>query len=281
MSDPQGLLTLAVDTARAAAELIRRQRPAGRVKASSTKSSATDAVTVVDVASERLIRARLASARPGDGFLGEESGVVDSTTGITWVVDPIDGTTNFVYGLPAYAVSIAAVRADVLGDQPETGSGGGTVVAGVVLDVVGGEEFTAVRGGGARLRRGPDDELEPLAAVDPGPIEQALVATGFGYDPQRRAAQGAAVAALLPRVRDVRRVGAASLDLCWLAAGRVDAYVEQGLKPWDLAAGGLVAREAGAVVTGLAGEPAGERLVLACAPGLYAAFSRLVLDCGF
>ncbi len=277
----QQLLDLAVDTAREAAALIRRERPPGRVGASATKSSATDAVTAVDVASERLLRDRLVGARPGDGFLGEEGGTAASTTGVTWVVDPIDGTTNFMYGLAAYAVSIAAVRSEVLGDQADTGSGGGTVVAGAVLDVVSGEEYTAVRGGGASRRKGRSGQEHRMGVVDPGGLDQALVATGFGYDPQRRALQGAAVARLLPRVRDVRRIGAASLDLCSLATGRVDAYVEQGLKPWDLAAGGLVAREAGALITGLDGEPAGERLVVGCAPGLYAAFSRLVRDCGF
>lgn len=276
------LLSVAVAVARAAAALVRRERPRGRVDASQTKSSATDAVTAVDVASERLVREHLSGVRPGDGFLGEEGGATGSATGITWVVDPIDGTTNFMYGLPAYAVSVAAVCADVLGEQPDAGSGGGTVVAGVVINVVSGEEFTAVRGAGARLRAGDEGgDPQPLSVIDPGSLEQALVATGFGYDSQRRAAQGAAVARLLPRVRDVRRIGAASLDLCSLAAGRVDAYVEQGLQPWDLAAGGLVAREAGALVTGLDGAPAGERLVLACAPRLHPALSRLVHDCGF
>lgn len=288
-SDPdQLLLGLALDTARQAAALVRRERPPGRVELRATKTSATDPVTAVDVASERLVRDLLATARPGDVVLGEEDGVGEAPAGqvaapdagITWVVDPIDGTTNFVYGVPAYAVSIAAVRT-AAGERASATSAGGTVVAGVVVDVVSGTEFTAVLGGGASMRAGPQAPPQPLSVIDPGALDQALVATGFSYDPALRAAQGAAVARLLPQVRDVRRFGAASLDLCALAAGRVDAYVEQGLKPWDLAAGGLVAREAGALITGLHGEPAGERLVVACAPGLHPALSQLVADCGF
>lgn len=275
------LLELALETAREAAALIRRERPAGRVRASDSKSSATDNVTAIDLASEQLVRARVARARPGDGFQGEEQAERPARTGITWVIDPIDGTTNFMYGIPAYAVSIAAVRTEP-GTQAVAGpTGAGEAVAGVVLDVVSQEEFTAVRGGGAWLRRGRDAEAAPLAVMDPESLGQCLVATGFGYDPERRASQGRAVARLLPQVRDIRRFGAASLDLCAVAAGRVDAYVEQGLKPWDRAAGALIATEAGALVTGLDGGPADERMVVACAPRLHPDLSQLVRACGF
>lgn len=277
-ADDEELLALAVQTAREAAALIRRERPAGRVKSSGSKSSATDNVTAIDVASEQLVRSRLSAARPGDGFLGEEGASEPSTSGITWVVDPIDGTTNFIYGIAAYAVSIAAVVA-AAPDAEERAQG--TAVAGVVLDVVSGEEFTAVRGQGAWLRAGPEGPGHGLKVGEPESLGQALVATGFGYDSQRRAVQGGAVARLLPQVRDIRRIGSAALDLCAVAAGRVDAYVEQGLNPWDRAAGALIAAEAGAVVTGLDGGAPDERLVVACSPQLHPQLLAVVQDCGF
>ena len=278
-ADGGQLLELAVRAAREAAELIRRERPVGRVQSSGSKSSATDNVTAIDVASEQLVRGRLSEARPGDGFLGEEGQSEPSSTGITWVVDPIDGTTNFIYGIAAYAVSIAAVA----GRNPPTADGGheGAAVAGVVLDVVSGEEFTAVRGQGAWLRAGPAATASRMTVSEVGSLGQALVATGFGYESQRRALQGAAVAKLLPQVRDIRRIGSAALDLCAVAAGRVDAYVEQGLKPWDRAAGALIAAEAGALVTGLDGGAPDERLVVACSPQLHPLLLTVVRDCGF
>jgi myo-inositol-1(or 4)-monophosphatase len=254
---PQTLLEIAVEVAHEAARLIVEERPAGGPTVAATKSSATDIVTEMDRRAEALIARRLAAHRPGDGFLGEEGGARQGSSGITWVVDPIDGTVNYLYEIPAYAVSIAARD----GDQ---------VVAGVVVNARSGEMWTAARGGGALLDGRP---IHVNAAAD---LSQALIATGFGYDSARRTRQAAVLQQVLPRVRDVRRAGAASLDLCAVACGRVDGYYEQGLKPWDLAAGGLIAEEAGARVGGLAGKPAGEALVLAAPPGLFEPLEALL-----
>jgi len=247
------LLELARATAEEAALLV----GAGRSTAADqvdTKSSPVDVVTAVDRASEALIVRRLTEARPGDGVLGEEGAARESTTGVRWVVDPIDGTVNFLYGLPAYAVSIAA-EVD------------GRVEVGVVLNVGTGELFTAVRGQGAWLTA-PGAAALQLQGSAPASLEQTLVATGFGYRVEQRRAQGAVVAQLLPEVRDIRRWGCASLDLCAAAAGRVDAYYELDLKPWDHAAGALVAAEAGLVVTGTAGRPFAEPMAVAVAPSV-------------
>lgn len=263
MSDE--LLTLAREVGREAAAFVQRSRPDGRVDVAATKSSPTDDVTEIDHASEELIRTRILTSRPDDGFVGEEGHDVPGTSGVEWIVDPIDGTVNFVYGIPAYAVSIAAAV-------------DATVVAGYVVNVVSGEEWAAVRGEGAwqldgyRRRR--------LIAPDPPVLAHALVGTGFHYVPEIRAKQAAAVARLLPQVRDIRRTGSAALNLCELAAGRLDVFVEQGLKPWDLAAGGLVATEAGLVVSGLDGEP-DERLVMAAHPAIAEEYFGLVRACGF
>ncbi len=267
MSD-QALVDLARETAHQAAALIRVRRPEGRVDVAATKSSPTDAVTEVDTAAERLIRDRIGAARPDDGFVGEEGGRQSGTSGVDWVVDPIDGTVNFVYGVPAYAVSIG-VEVD------------GVVRAGVVVDVPLGREYSAIRGEGAWRRDAAGGPAVRMRVPDPSDLTQALVATGFGYEPKQRARQAEAVAALLPQVRDVRRVGSAALDLCSVAAGRYDAYVEEGLQAWDRAAGVLVAREAGAVVTGLHGDEPDERLVIAAGPALFDRFRALVAECGF
>jgi myo-inositol-1(or 4)-monophosphatase len=242
------LLALAVDVAHDAGRLIVEDRPRG-MGVADTKTTATDIVTVMDRRSEQLIVERIAAARPDDGFLGEEGSAREGSSGVSWVVDPIDGTVNYLYEIPAYAVSIAAAI-------------DGEVVAGAVVNPVLGETWTAVRGEGAWL------DGRRLEAVAPPPLELALVATGFGYDARRRTRQAEILQAVLPRVRDVRRFGAASLDLCAVATGRVDAFYEQGLKAWDLAAGGLVASEAGATVTGLHGRPAGEPFVVAARPPL-------------
>ncbi|NYJ03734.1 inositol monophosphatase family protein [Petropleomorpha daqingensis] len=255
------LLDLAVATAREAADLVAR----GRATAGDdvdVKSSAVDLVTAVDRASEDLVIGRLLGARPDDGLLGEEGGERPGTTGVRWVVDPIDGTTNFVYGVPAYAVSIAA-EVD------------GRVVAGAVLNVATGELFTATLGGGAHVSS-PGREPAPLRCSAPASLEQTLVATGFGYRAEQRQAQGAIVARLLPEVRDIRRIGSAALDLCNVAAGRVDAYYEAHLNPWDWSAGSLVAAEAGAVVTGLPGHPFGRPLGIAAAPSVAEPFVALL-----
>lgn len=271
MSDPalsRQLLDVGLGAARRGAALIRSRRPSGRVDVTMTKSSPTDVVTAIDTATEQLLRAALHAERPDDGIVGEEGDDVAGASGVRWVLDPIDGTVNFVYGIPAYAVSVAAEVA-------------GECRAGIVLDVVSGEEFTAVLGEGAWLRPGAQAPARRLVLPAPPGLARALVATGFGYDAERRRQQASAVARLLPQVRDVRRIGAASLDLCNVAAGRVDAYVEQGLQPWDIAAGALIAREVGAVVSGFDGAAPSERLVVSCAPPLYGAFSALVRECGF
>jgi myo-inositol-1(or 4)-monophosphatase len=250
---PTQLLELARATAEEAAVLV----GAGRSTAAQqvdTKSSPVDVVTAVDTASEELIVSRLLAARPEDGVLGEEGAAREGSSGVRWVVDPIDGTVNFLYGLPAYAVSIAA-EVD------------GRTEAGVVLNVATGELFTAARGRGAWLTS-PGAAALPLHGSAPVSLEQTLVATGFGYRVEQRRLQGAVVAELLTEVRDIRRYGCASLDLCAVAAGRVDAYYELDLKPWDHAAGALVAAEAGLVVTGTEGRPFAAPMAVAAAPSI-------------
>jgi myo-inositol-1(or 4)-monophosphatase len=256
--DPEELLAIAREVARAAAELAVAMRDDG-VGEVSTKSTATDVVTAADRAVERQAVAALRQARPGDAVLGEEGGAVAASGGrVRWILDPIDGTVNYLYGLPLYAVSLAA-EVD------------GVVVAGVVRNATSGEEWTAVRGRGA-YRDGR--RLSGSGVTDLG---QVLLGTGFAYDPARRAHQAAVLAALLPQVRDVRRMGAAALDLCLTAEGALDVYYEKGLNIWDHAAGGLVAAEAGLRVTGLAGAPPGPDLVIAAPPALYDALhARLV-----
>jgi myo-inositol-1(or 4)-monophosphatase len=260
--DPAALLALAVDTAREAGELVFR----GRFSAGEhvgTKSSPVDVVNAHDQESERLITGRLLAARPDDGVLGEEGASRAGTSGVRWVVDPIDGTVNFLYGIPAYAVSIAA-QVD------------GEVVAGAVLNVATEELFTATRGGGAQLTAPRLAGPLTLRASAPPSLDRTLVATGFGYQADDRRAQGAVVAALLPRVRDIRRIGSAALDLCFVAAGRFDAYYELHLNPWDHAAGALVAAEAGLVVTGLPGRPFAEPMAMVAAPSIAGPFVQLV-----
>ena len=259
--DPAQLLALAVDTAREAGELVAR----GRARAAdsvSTKSSPVDVVTAVDTASEELIAGRLLGARPDDGILGEEGADRPGTSGVRWVVDPIDGTVNFLYGLPGYAVCIAA-EVD------------GRVEVGVVLDVAAGELFTAVRGGGAHLAVG-EGAPEPVSVGSPPSLDQALVGTGFGYRAELRREQGAVVAQLLPLVRDIRRRGSSALDLCAVAVGRLDAYYELGLKPWDHAAAGLVATEAGALLSGLHGRPFAQPMAVAAAPSVAGPLAELL-----
>jgi myo-inositol-1(or 4)-monophosphatase len=220
------LRDLAVVVATEAAALVAVRRAEG-VEVVATKSSSIDIVTKTDRESEEFIRGELRAARPKDGFLGEEGGNDESSSGITWVVDPIDGTVNFLYGIPQYAVSIAARTAE-------------QVVAGAVVNVANGEVFAAARGSGATL----DGHRLRVGAVPP--MEQRLVSTGFWYIRAVREVQARAIARLLPDVRDIRRAGSCALDLCAIAAGRSDGYVEEGPAVWDYAAGGLVAEEAGA-----------------------------------
>ena len=258
------LAGIALDVARAAAELV-RGRAAQGVTVAATKSSDVDVVTEADRASEALIRSLLAERRPDDGFLGEEGSDAAGRSGVRWVIDPIDGTVNFLYGLPQYAVSIAAER-------------DGEVVAGVVLNVATGTEYVAHAGPGGDSAATRDGE--PLAVRAPAPMHQRLVATGFSYDAGLRELQARALVRMLPRVRDIRRLGSCALDLCHVAEGSVDAYVEEGVNLWDHAAGALVARVAGArteLTTGVGG-----RDLLVCAPAHgFEEFRALVREAGY
>ncbi|MBX9244769.1 inositol monophosphatase [Actinotalea ferrariae] len=268
LDDSAALGALAERLAREAGALVRDGRPR-RVDVASTKTSPIDVVTAMDLASEALLRRVLAEERPDDAILGEEEGHVAGTSGITWVLDPIDGTVNYLYGIPAYAVSVAAVTGP---PAPEEW----TVQAACVHAVADGRTWTAVRGGGAFL------DGERLAVNPPAPLAESLVGTGFGYTVERRRAQARVVAEVLPRVRDIRRIGSAAMDLCTLAGGGLDAYFERGLAPWDLAAASLVAEEAGAVVTGLRGAPASTRMTVAgpaeTVAGLVALLEELDAD---
>jgi myo-inositol-1(or 4)-monophosphatase len=249
------LLELALECASQAARLLMDDRPAELAVGS--KSTPTDVVTEMDTRAERLLVERISAVRPADGFLGEEGADRSGTSGVRWVLDPVDGTVNYLYGLPGWSVSVG-VEVD------------GEVVVGVVEVPTLRETFAAVQGRGA-TRNGT-----PVRVSTCTDLSQALVATGFGYDAFRRRRQAEILTAVLPKVRDVRRFGAASVDLCSVACGRVDAYYERGLKAWDLAAGGLVATEAGAVLGGLDGRPAGEDLVVAAAPGVHGALLELL-----
>jgi myo-inositol-1(or 4)-monophosphatase len=248
------LLALAKTVALAAAELASRRRREG-VSVADHKSSPVDVVTLADRETEALIRGMLSDARPGDGFLGEESGAATGSSGLTWVVDPIDGTVNYLYGIPHYAVSIAVVEGE---PDPLTWTG----LAGCVVNPAIGEVYSAGRGGGAFLGE------EPIHVAPAVPLSQALVATGFAYSSAMRGRQGAVVASLLPDVRDIRRAGTASLDLCFVANGRVNALFERTLNPWDHAAGVIIAREAGAKVTGWDGAQPSRDFIIAGEPSV-------------
>jgi myo-inositol-1(or 4)-monophosphatase len=215
-----------------------------------TKSSPTDVVTVMDKAAERVILEGLAAARPDDAITSEESAATTGDTGVRWLIDPLDGTVNYLYGIPVYAVSIAAEV-------------NGTMAAGVVLDVESRVEYSAVAGGGAWRDGVP---IHCSTQTDPA---QSLVATGFNYTVERRTVQAREIASILPAVRDIRRMGSAALDLCAVASGRVDAFFEAGMHEWDWAAGALIAREAGARVDGLSGNGPGNHTTLAANPELF------------
>jgi myo-inositol-1(or 4)-monophosphatase len=260
------LLDLARTIALEAGELAARRRSEG-VEVAATKSTIVDVVTEADREVERLILGRIQDARPDDGVLGEEGASVAGSSGLTWVVDPIDGTVNYLYGLPHYAVSIALVEGE---PDPLTW----TAKAGVVLNPATGEIFTAEAGGGAFCG---DRRIHVGEPVD---LDVALIATGFAYAASTRAFQGDVVARLLPQVRDIRRQGTASLDLCFVADGRYDAYFERTLSPWDHAAGGLIAREAGARVTGMRGAAPSRDLVLVAEPSLAERLEALLDELG-
>jgi myo-inositol-1(or 4)-monophosphatase len=256
--DPDDLLALALDVALEAGDLLVAGR-AGHVETAATKSSPTDVVTALDQASETLVARRLRAARPGDGILGEEGAEHAGSTGVRWIIDPLDGTVNYLYRLPNWAVSIAAEV-------------GGRIVAGVVHAPALGVTYTAALGSGS-FRDGV-----ALAGSTETDLAHALVGTGFGYAAARRAAQAAVLTRVLPRVRDIRRMGAAALDLCAAAEGRIDAYYERGLQPWDLAAGGLVAVEAGLRLGGLHGRVAASDLVVAAPPALFGQLTALLAE---
>ncbi|MFI2240216.1 inositol monophosphatase family protein [Streptomyces chrestomyceticus] len=262
MSDPlqDELLGLALEAARRAGELLRDGRPAD-LGVAATKTSPIDVVTEMDIASEKLITGFLAEHRPDDGFLGEEGASVAGTSGVRWVIDPVDGTVNYLYGLPSWAVSIAAEK-------------DGEAVAGVVAAPMRGETYHAVLGGGA-FRNG-----EPVRCRPAPPLSQALIGTGFAYLSERRAAQAEVLRTLLPQVRDIRRGGSAAIDLCDVACGRLDGYYERGLNPWDMAAGALIAREAGALTGGRPGEPASNDLVVAASPDVFGTLQPLLEELG-
>jgi myo-inositol-1(or 4)-monophosphatase len=258
MSEPAAvdLLELACEVAVAAGGLLIGR--GGRPEVVATKSSPTDVVTEADQAAEALIRDLIGERRPGDRILGEEGGETGARSQVRWIVDPLDGTVNYLYGLPDWAVSIAA-------------EDDGTVVAGAVFVPRRGELFSAARGQGAWLSipdgRNADQPIR-LACNQEVQLDQALVATGFGYEAVQRQVQGEVVRAVLPRVRDIRRGGSAAVDLCSVASGTVDAYYERGVHLYDIAAGSLIAAEAGATVTGLHGRPASPSMTMAAAPPL-------------
>jgi myo-inositol-1(or 4)-monophosphatase len=270
--DPEELLALAAETATATATMLAEEGARQRPEVVQTKSSLTDVVTAMDRRAEAMITERIRAARPGDSILGEEGGENRGAgdgagdPAVRWIVDPLDGTVNYLYGLADWSVSIAA-------------ESGGVIVAGVVAAPLRGETYLAARGHGATMRtaagpatavgRGRPGVVPALRCHQGVPLAQALVGTGFGYLPGRRRVQGEVVSALLPRIRDIRRGGSASVDLCSVAAGRLDAFYERGLNYWDYAAGGLIAEEAGARVTGLGGRPASPSFTVAAGPGLY------------
>lgn len=256
-ADIDDLLALAVDLARDSGALLLDRFAGGREQALESKSTPTDLVSEADLASERLIRDTLARLRPADGILGEEGGDTRGTNGLTWVVDPLDGTVNFLFAIPQWCVSVAVTD--------EHGS-----LVGAIYDPCRSELFVATRGGDPSLNGAP------IAASDRTELSNAMVATGFAYDASVRAAQAEVFASLLPRVRDIRRFGSAALDLAWTACGRYDAYFERTVKPWDIAAGTLICERAGLTVQELPereGLPLG---VLAAVPALAGELFELV-----
>lgn len=247
--EPEALLELAVTASRSAGELLASRFAAGHEQAVASKSTPTDLVSEADLTSERTIRALLAERRPDDGFLGEEGSEVMGTSGLRWVVDPLDGTINFLFGIPQWCVSIAV--------EDEEGC-----LAGAVFDPGRDELFTALRGGQPYLNGNP---LRASGRTDPA---TAMVATGFAYDADVRAAQALVLARVVAQVRDVRRFGSAALDLAWTAAGRYDAYYERTVKPWDIAAGTLICQAAGLEVLDLPVHPSLPWGILVADPGL-------------
>ena len=266
MPQVKELLEVAVAVAEKAGDLIATRR-AGHVEVASTKSSINDVVTQVDTDAELLIHELLDTLRPGDGFLGEEGGTGESKSGVTWVVDPIDGTVNFLYGIPHYAVSIAAIEGP---PHPEEW----TVLAGVVFNPAIGQMFTAQLGGGAF------EGKRQLQVAEPVELNNALLLTGFAYAEQYRRAQGELVSKLLPMVRDIRRMGTASLDLAMIASGRGNIFFERTLSPWDHAAGDLLVSEAGGVVRGFGDDAPTREAAIAGHADMVRKLQRTIADLG-
>lgn len=264
MTDAHALMIIARELAAETAALIIAGRSQASVSA--TKSSPIDIVTQMDVAAEEHLRNRLAQLRPDDAILGEEGDTKPGTSGITWVLDPIDGTVNYLYGLPFFAVSVAAVAGE---PTPRSWQ----PLAGAVHDGTG-TAWSAFADGGA-FRNG-----EPLTRELTPSLDGALLGTGFQYVAERRKRQGEIVAAMLGQVRDIRRLGAAAVDLCLVAAGQLDGFYEHGLNPWDFAAGALIATEAGVKVAGIDGGAPTERLTVAAMPALWSDLTDAIIAAG-
>jgi len=256
------LRDLARDIAHEAGALVKEIRR-GEVEVAATKSTATDVVTVAETAAEQLVRDRLAQHRPDDGILGEEAGLTAGTSGLTWVVDPIDGTVNYFHDLPEYSVSVAVVTGEPNPGQWE-------VVAGCVYRPDDAQSFEAA------FELGAHHGKKRLQVAEPVELAQAIVATGFGYDPQMRDGQARVLTGVLPKIADIRRFGSAALDLANLADGKFDVFYETGLNPWDMAAGELLITEAGGVVRGIGDKPAGFALTIAGHPQLAEELARLL-----
>lgn len=258
------LASLAWQAAQNAARFLHEERP--DTLAIEVKSSASDMVSAMDRGAEAILVETILQARPNDGFLGEEGGERAGTSGVRWVVDPLDGTVNYLHRIPMWSVSVAAEL-------------GGEVVVGVIVAPALGERYLAVRGHGAWV---VDDsgEATALTTAHCSGLDVAVVATGFGYDPRRRQVQASAVAALIGSVADIRRAGAATIDLAWTARGRLDGYFERGLNPWDVAAGLLLAKEAGASVVIVEGDDAVSGLPLVCTPSIVEDLTALLRRTG-
>lgn len=263
------VLACAFEAAQAAGSLLISGRPDDGSMSIETKTSATDVVTEMDRRSEELLHRMLLTARPHDGYVGEEGADSKQTSGITWVVDPIDGTVNYLYRNPLWAVSLAACVGPDAAD-------GRSAAVGVVHAPMLGETFWAVSGRGAFVRS--DGVDRPLRVRDETRIGHALVHTGFGYESSVREFQGRAIAAVLPQVRDIRRPGSAALDMCFVAAGRCDVYFERGTHPWDRAAAALIVREAGGIVGGPHGGPESYELTIATNNHLFADVHSMLIS---
>lgn len=261
------LLSLARIVTMNAGALVKQRRSEGTAVAD-TKSAPEDIVTFADREAEARIRSLIADARPDDGFVGEEGEASTGSSGLTWVVDPIDGTVNYLYGLPDYAVSIAVVEGE---PDPLSWRALAGVVYAPALDLV----YSAAAGGGAFCGS------QRLAVSSDTPLSLALVGTGFSYTSERRQREADVLRQVIGSVRDIRRIGSAALDLCRVASGQLNAYYERGLRPWDHAAGALIAAEAGAIVAGRGGTPASQDLMIAAEPELFAKLESILAKLNF